>query len=358
MRILTGINIAAVIMTLIVSMIGRAATPNLTAPRVGDRLSVHVLKNSPRWTDTLQLCPDCSALSVISTSHMRIWPPSQSDSVSYCVITTGSETVNIIREGDRFYQQNSITPGRTRIFDIMPEYNTASPVSGVSDMSTHGRTNNIGNFRTRGAWSTSDLKGLMLITTERDTLTDVRCVRCEMSDTLIYTDTDTTLYRGCVRQWFAPGYRYPLLTHEEGRLFSMNGDTLDHVNNWYATDLTEQQDNIKEDYINEAIRQSIRHRNPVKEAVGQRYTDVNGNDGVVSYDHSSQIITIKPSNPLYGYRYSAYVLCDISGVVHSCGDLPAEGTRISVSGYLPGTYIVFISTTNQPIIYKFTHGLI
>lgn len=341
------------LLVLIVSVSGRAMTPNQTSPRVGDELSLYKLKNSPTWSDTLQLSPNCSGLDFCDIGCMRIWPPSKSDSLSFCVISTWRETVNVMQSGDTLYQCNSITPGRTRIFDFMPEYGIPHTLPMAENIRSHGRTNNIGDFVTRGTWKTSAVRNLQVITTAGDTLADVQCVRSETVDTLIYADTDTSVYKGCVRQWYAPGYRYPLLTHEEGRLFSLAGDSLDHVCNWYATDAAEQRENLKDDYINELVRQSYKYRDAESNNDGKKHVKDNKGSGVVMHDPDRQVLTVSPVSGMDGYGYLAYVLCDISGVVYRSGDMPADGMTISTAGFAPGTYILSISTTSDPIIYKF-----
>lgn len=234
----------------------------------------------------------------------------------------------------------------------MPIY--GMPIASVTKDSiiSHGKSNMIGKYKTCGVWTTTRIGGLTAITIEADTLRDVECVQTNIEETLIYTP-DTTQYKGVVRQWYAPGYRYPIVSHEGGILFSLAGDTLDTVSNWHVTVPSQQRAYIEDDPANEQIRERYE-----KMKLESRFNPNNnnlpskGNNGQIYYDSDRQSVIINPTFAMdEGDR--EYILCNIYGVVYYRGELNPEGVTISTKDCHPGAYFVYVSTSSEPIIYKF-----
>ncbi len=341
---------------LTVPLILLAISPKLTHPRIGDKLTILKLYGQPQWIDSLSQSPDLSNVSISDSEQMKVWSPSKADSISYCVITRGREVANLIKRGDTVYQLNRILPGRTKFYDTKPVYGMPYlPVSNKT-IKTHGTTNNIGTYQTFGNWSTSKIPGLMVIGFDGDTIRDVECVQTDISETLIYSERDTTLYSGRVQQWYAPGYRYPLLEHETGTLFSVEGDSLDHVYNWYAIDTSEQREILSDDDVNRLIRDRYENANSWAESNsggGNTNMTFNNTNAEIYFDEKNNRIIINPSFALSDKENRAYLICDISGVVYAFGEITSEGLILSTEGYNSGTYLLHLSTSGEAVIYKF-----
>lgn len=357
MRLKTLSKFFTCIAALFASGVTFGISPILTSPRIGDSMTELRLKAEPRWTDTAQYCPDLRNTTIDNRMAMAIWQPSKNDSVTDILITRGRYIVNLVQDADTLKWHSLLSPGRKRIFDTNPVYGVPFKSSLNEDVSTHGSIDNVTNFSTKGHWRTTKIDNLSLITFSGDTLVDVVCIQVDVIEEIIhdgYEEPDTTEYRGCIRTWYAPGYRYPILTNEKGALYDP-GWVHDRVDTWTAIDPDEQSDNIKDDFVNELIRNRYKNGGEPKND-----TKLPGNfhnvenlpaNSLVYYDKNNNFVVINPS--MRGDSPQSFILCDISGIVYDHGDVPASGLQIPTDDLLPGTYLVHISGAEEPIIYKF-----
>ena len=354
-----GNKTAACVCALLMSAVAWGLSPRLTAPRIGDALTVGQFDQSPAWTDSASMCPDLGSVRISDNIRMKVWPASASDTLSSYVIVRGREIVRIRQHGDTLWMMDRNVPGKIRMFDSMPTYGAPPASYMAQSINTHGDTDNIGAYITSGQWLTTVVPSLTIRTTENEVLRDVECVVTHISETLIYSQTDdaasdTTVYTGRIRNWYAPGYRYPILTHEEGALTSRTGEPLDSVSTWQMITPEEQAENITDDAVNELIRNRyVAQKYTDPDVVRKRASDSGAtNDSRIHYDPSHREVVI---TPVFGDTdgMNAYVLCDLPGRVYSFGDISTGAVNISTEGFTPGVYILHVATSGEPIVYKF-----
>lgn len=335
---------------------GWSISPQLTVPRIGDKMTVLKIIE-PSFSDSLELSPNFESFAVSGQYDMKFWPPSQSDTISSMVITGDRSTEYIRMVNDSLFVINRIKPGLRREFSSEPVYGYPLLERDSRSINSKGKTDAIGEYVTSGNHESEIIKGLFTITMEGDTLTDVECVKRTINETLIYNDSDTMTYRECSKTWYAPGYRYPFLWSEEGRLTDLNGILIDEISNWYMIEFAEQEGKIPEDPVNELIRNRYASRSggyDYPSQGGDKRSDgtaPSDKHGPVNYNPDTETVII---SPLFNDNsFKAYILCDIAGRVYSFGELGHESVRVSTTGYQPGTYLVHISTGAEPVVYKF-----
>lgn len=345
-------------LSLVFSLRALAISPELTYPRIGDKVTILKLQSGPAWTDSLCMCPNLTNVPIYAREPMKVWAPSRNDSSAYCLIAKGRESIRLAVISDTLYQLDRIVPGRSLFYMTMPAYGFINDDNLSLPIKASGITENIGKYTMEGTWSFSKAKSLSLVTFDGDSIDDIECITTDINEKLVYINNDSTMYQGVIKRWYAPGYRYPLLSHEKGVLLSMTGDTLDYISSWYAIDPSEIIAEVENDYINELIRNRY--------AIARQYVNSNPSDNkehskhersdnnIVYYDIANNKIVINPSSFSDNDANRAYILCDISGIVYAYGNTPSEGSAISTSGLNPGTYLLYISTANEAIVYKFS----
>lgn len=345
-------------LSIVFSLKTLAISPELTYPRIGDKVTILKLQSGPAWADSLWMCPNLTNVSISIREPMRVWAPPRNDSIAYCLIAKGRESIRLAILSDTLYQLDRIVPGRSLFYMTMPAYGFINDDNLSLPIKASGITENIGKYTMEGTWSFSKAKSLSLVTFDGDSIDDIECITTDINEKLVYINNDSTMYQGVIKRWYAPGYRYPLLSHEKGVLLSMTGDTLDYVSSWYAIDPSEIIAEVENDYINELIRNRY--------AIARQYVNSNPSDNkehskhersgnnIVSYNAVDNKIVINPSSLSDSDDNRAYILCDIAGIVYAHGDIPSEGTIISTSGLNPGKYLLYISTNGEAIVYKFS----
>lgn len=356
MRPLTTMKITIInLFLLLTTLSGWCLSPQLTVPRIGDKVTALNLAIEPLFNDSLELYPHFDCYAIESKFDLRIWAPSSLDTTSSFVITGDRITEHVRLTNDSLFIISRIKPGMTREFEPAPFYGYPPLDFSERKIETKGRTESIGEYTTAGAHQTEVIKGLYAVTWYNDTIPDVECVKRTIKETLIYDGKDTTVYSECSKTWYAPGYRYPILWNEEGRLTDPRGELIDEISNWYMIEFQEQEDNIKDDPVNELIRQRRAHikdnRSTDEKEKGKR-TSPEDSDNSINYDPEKKLITISP-RLFTGDKFKAYILCDISGHVYSYGEIGSDSVSISTAGYNPGTYLVQVATESDPLIFKF-----
>lgn len=334
----------------------QAVTRELTLPRIGDRVTISRLSKRPGWLDTLSMCPDLSQVTMTASDQMSVWPPVKSDTLSSHYIIRGRLTISLLNRADTLLCHEVRTYGRSRYFDSYPVYGI--PHDTITDriVSSHGNTDNIGAYSTSGRRHIVVADGLKAVSTAGEILDAVVCVTTNICDTLTYESGDKYLYKADTKEWYAPGYRYPILENEAGTLVSVEGDTIDVVDNWYAIDTAEQDEHIHDDHVNELIRNNNKNRNRGLEHPSgnhvRRHVDTSGR--YVNYDADESLLKITAGDMLNNNAVREYVMCDVSGIVYAAGTVNAQEINISTADMHNGTYIVCLTTESDPIVYKFT----
>lgn len=327
---------------------------DLIMPRVGDKYTAMKLSHTPNWCDSTATSPDLRNIAFSQSKTVSMWAPSSCDSVSSLLIIKGNETEYIMHQEEAFFRLKRVRPGMSRQFDSCPLYIFSESCEDVRHVTSHGTTDDIGDFATVGEWRNMPPVSCLMITANSDTLYNVSCFRTDINEKLIYNKCDTSVFVGTSRFWYAPGYRYPLLSHESGIMYTIEGDTIDAVSEWYYISPEELVDNIVDDPINELIRttnaDSETYKNEPHYLLTKKSSSI-GDNKRIRYDSQAKRFTITSS--FDNDKCTAYIIVDISGIVYAGGTLSADRTTISTEGLRPGTYVLALSTTGDNIAYKF-----
>lgn len=342
-------KIIAIMVVGMVILSAHAIDPALTIPRIGDSLPVLKLKTQPEFSDSAELCPAFTNSAIERQYELRIWAPAALDTTSTYIVTLGRDVLTLVQSGDSLYQTKKTAPGYTRAFTELLPYGYSAGSTGCRISSSSGKWNNLGGFITSGHTSSALHRGLSLITFDGDTIINVECCHTETRERMIYNLSDTSVFKSCRKQWYAPGYRYPLLIHEEALLFTEEADTLDHISLWYAIDDKSQINQIENDLANETLRQQRPEVNaPANHLKNRRNSDERQNR-IITYDPTRNCIIIEPTPDT-----TSYLLCNVYGIVYGTGSIPQEVIhKVSTENLNPGEYVFYLNTSGEPVAYKF-----
>lgn len=334
-------------------------SPELNSPRAGDRFDIAVLASSPMFSDSLRLCPDLSEVATASTEKVAVWAAAPDDTVAALCIVRGRSTESLALTDGIYCSLTESAPGFYRRYYSVYPYGVIKENSRTDTLIASGRADALSFYKTKGTYRITTAGGLRIVTFDGDTVDNVECVVCEVDDSMAF-DGDSTVYihRGMTQSWYAPGYRYPLLRQHREVLLTECGDTIDSNIKWEAVALSQQESKISNDPVNEEIRRAA------KERAEQRYyrekdyshgepSGIARLHNSVSVDYGSATVMI--SRAAGDSRYLDMLLCDISGRVYQSyvfGD-DEQSVSLSLGALPPSTYLIYIRTTDEPIICKF-----
>lgn len=315
---------------------------DLNSPRIGDNLMVLVLDNVQ---DNKMV--DLSSATLANKSYFSVFPPAKEDTLTTMVILSDKNNINLLSKNQNLYILNTYQPGEKRVFHSMTPY--LFPVNDSENkIDSSGTLSGIGHFESHGHKIFENDSALKLITLDNDTVYNVECLTSYTDELLIYENSDSVLHKSIIKQWFIPGYRYPALKYTSDYLITLDGDTVDYVNRWEAIDLKHQEETIKDDTVNEMIRNALNETNIF-------------NNFVNNYDAESKSPTIRKNNIEWSTDNETisvlhslndadtvveYILCDVSGRVFAHGSiLTSDGFTLSLHTYPPGVYV--FSLKNQ-----------
>lgn len=349
---------AALILPLISWATAGGVSPELNSPRIGDRLDIAVLAGPPSFTDSLRLCPDLSDISVRHTEQLSVWAAAPGDTLTAMCITQGRKTEELVFDGGVYLCRTRQTPGFYRRYDSAWPYSVIKEDSQADTVSASGRADGISSYRTSGRYRMTTASGLRIVTPDGDIAGNVECVIREVDDRMFFDgDSTVCIHRGTDKAWYVPGYRYPVLRQQHDLLLSEEGDTIDSRVTWEALALSEQEAVIDNDPVNSEIRRLIKEQ---KDAPGNNSRNTSDKDRSkgrlhqsVSIDYAANTVSINrtPGDS----RFIDMMLCDIGGRVYQSrvfGD-DAQAVTLSLDGLAPSTYLIYIRTTDGPIICKF-----
>lgn len=164
------------------------------------------------------------------------------------------------------------------------------------------------------------------------------------------------IHKGTLKQWYARGYRYPVLEHSADYMITMDGDTIDYINKWLCIDIKQQEEKIRDDVVNEMLRYVLDGSNNLPKFV--KHSHDSANPAVISanieWNAETETLTVLRSFSDKN-SFEEYILCDASGRVYSHGILePSEQFSISLKTYSPGIYVFVIKNQDGINSLKFT----
>ncbi len=350
---------AALIFTLIPWAIAGGVSPLLNSPRAGDRLDVAVLAGAPAFSDSLRLCPDLSDISVRSAEPFTVWSGAPDDTINALCISQGRKTIDLSLADGIYLLHREQTPGFSRQYHTSLPYGVTNDAGRSDTLLATGRAESVASYRAAGHYRINTTAGLKITTPDGLTVDNVECVVCETDDRMFFDgDTSVCIHRGIDKAWYAPGYRYPVLKQHFDLLLSEEGDTIDRHMRWETVAMSQQEEAILDDPVNEEIRRIVRERNEL------RYSSDNSNNKGKETDpkklHPSVTVdyaakTAKINRTPGDSRFIDMMLCDIGGRVyqtHVFSDNDQSAT-LSLVGLAPSTYLIYIRTDDEPIVCKF-----
>lgn len=323
-------------------------------PRAGDRLTFHRLKSAPAWTDSAQLSPDLSSAAVTGSALLQVFPPSPADTLSALCITFARVVMNAGEHDGKLCHISEYTPGDSRKYRIPYPLNFAMESGKVYPAVSDGLITEGDRYATSGIVTGNVTYGLAVTIEPEKTIRNVRCVESVAVDTFTFSRTEPFVHTGTVREWYAPGYRYPLLRMQHDAIATLSGEPVDSVSSWYMTDPDGQEESITDDPVNEAVRYAIRESGRSRFIPGGTDPGDNGGDpGAVKVTDRGGSIAV--SSPSGSGGITEILLCDISGKVYDYRSFPDGAPEVTVTKerLLPGLYLLHISSGTDTSVYKF-----
>lgn len=181
-----------------------------------------------------------------------------------------------------------------------------------------------------------------LILTEGDTLRNVIRVHtqrnADVTITGIVSDEDFgTLQKATsIYEWYARGYRYPVLRTIEEQI-SKDGTLLRTVQNAYC--ITPEEQELLDDLVNEDIRMNDSIAYAASNPVSNMHVETNGYSATLTYDLATDAhisMTLANTQGMVYWRYDAYETAD-----------EEHSHTILLSGLPHGQYIIHLNANGQ-----------
>lgn len=340
-----------------------AISPELTIPRIGDTFQVAKLHNAPAFVDSARMNPNLVDASVDSYMKFAVWEPSPLDSVATAVMVIGKDITSLKLAGDTLWQISKHSPGISRYYDTLPTFNIPREGMVSQHVKSHGNRDNIGDYSTSGSQTSTLIKDLLLITENGDTLNNVECSLQVTTDTLMFDGAKSTYFsKSTLKKWFAPGYRYPLLFHEQASILSTDYELIDSVSTWYVISDRLQEHELAPDPENEELRnQLLLSRNSGKNPLSKKKNSYSyGPEHEFDYNPENKTITVAlPDYNDEEFNFS-YEIWSISGVeyysrsmTNARRSMPKNGFTVDLKKLPPGQYVIKICRYSQEYTYKF-----
>ena len=324
------------------------------APRIGDRLTFHRLGGEPAWTDSARLCPDLSSVETEKSIRMQIFAAMPDDTLSTMTITFATTVMSVGERDGVICHIADFIPGETRKYKSDYPLNFNLKTGSQYIVSSDGLINEVDNFTTSGSISGNTLYGLTLAIDEERTISNVRCIESIATDTFTFGRIEPFLHTRSISEWYAPGYRYPLLRKQKDVIVALSGEEIDSATSWYMTQPDEQEDKLKDDSVNELLRNALRESE--RNNFTPKGTVNNQDEGIPGSKIRQTEDGITVSTAMGNGNITQLLLCDISGKVYSYQSFEDGMAEVSVSttGLLPGLYILHLLSGDDTITYKFT----
>lgn len=332
-----------------------AVTPMLNNPRIGDNVQYSRAELFFNDSDTMALNPVVKKVSSNDILEMAVFSPEPEDSLNTYFTTFGDVSFEIKEDSKRLYITYCHKPGMSRYYsDCMP-YGVGHSANSKGYVSSYGVFENIGSYSTESQYSIAIYPDLAIITADGDSISNIECVEYRDSG-MIKTAPDSVFQTGsCIREWYAPGYRYPLLIEEEENFLNEEGYVVSSKQSFWCNQDSQYELN---DFLNEEIRQlcdySKTSENGFDYPSYKRRTDSVGSmPGCIRWGEGRESLII--SNTFQDNQFTEALLCDIKGCVFGVYDLTLqEHTSIRLSDLPMGVYLLALQSPSRPVTYKFT----
>lgn len=355
MKILNNRHLGIAMVYILTVSVAYGITSHLNTPRISDKVTMYRLKTGPHQSSATPKILDLTSIFIEQREMMSIWEPAPDDSLSDMNIMIGRELKHIVRKPEGLFCHKEQKPGYSRQYNNMIPYivfqaHNRSPYHVTSS----GHAGNMSDYHTTGTCAVTAHPDFDIVISNNDTLHNVECLEISLRDVLAFNDTLRNNHESHVRQWYAPGYRYPVLTQRMDILFTEQGDTLDYDSVWEMIAPDCQENEITDDTVNEEIRHMVtdqHHYLPPDTDKGNRPNKY-ATPPYINWNNPDEIIV---TDIFSSDAFRSIILCDIHGRVylfHEFSDLE-RSIPVSVSELPPGVYLICVETDGEPLTYRF-----
>lgn len=315
-----------------------AYSPDLNSPRIGDELRIFQLKGV---SETYDGNTDMSVAQIIDVSRYKVYKPAKEDTLTTMLIVTEKRNIGLVAHDNNLMIRNTVHPGESRYFSSDNPYIFPADSNEIK-IESKGKIADMGCFETFGKIKFEINSNIELITLDCDTLKNAECLKSVINEIFVYENTDSLLHKGLRKQWYAPGYRYPLLELNEDYMITLDGDTVDYICRWDCMDVKNQEENIKDDPVNELLRNVIKD-NHIFNNSGNNYPHGEGkpagSHSDIAWDAATETIYVRPSLEKSGLT-EEFIVCDTFGRVYAQGNIGlSDSFSLSMRDYPPGVYV-------------------
>lgn len=346
----------AVILMYIMTSMAYAYSHLLNFPRIGDKMDISILSDKTVKTDSLLTTVDISGADVVSYERYIVWGPAPDDTISAMMVMVDREQKYLTEKNKNLYCHSVIKPGYVRYYkEELPcciERTDENSFIVISE----GRIDGVSEYSTHGEFNYSISEGFTLILPQSDSLRNVERINQRVTEKMLFGDS-VVIHHSNNSEWYVPGYRYPVLSHQQDVMLTESNDTIDTNSRWVYIEPLTQADEIKNDLINESIRSEInnsKHKSPsmpVKNKIGAN--DITPPN--IRWNSDRTIITVS-GRSLTNEQSGEIILCDIQGRVYFLDYFTGDNAdiNINVSTLNKGTYILYVGNDSEPVTYRFT----
>ena len=351
-------------------------------PRLGDSMIREELKNNSITSDSIGYNINLSKCKIDREWEVIYMEPALNDTISSITLSTMSRNIaKLVGTSYGIAVINESKPGQKLYYTKpYPEFVLTSDTTAL--FSGKGRKGSLTPFKTQGTWHSSLQHDASLITPECDTLKNLTCAELNInSDIQLEVGDSIFIYahKGTRRQWYAMGYRYPILEMNE-HVFYIGDSIVDSSKQWSYLSTQNQEIQIENDIENETLREAIRnnifysrstqasnystHAN-IENKQTIENPNINNLHNVkvatsfmanLDWDISTQIAKIILSSNSTNTITVFATLCDSGGKVlqHEKIDLNGHGViRFSMQNYQAGIYFALIESGIDNVSFKF-----
>lgn len=328
-------------------------SPLLCEPRIGDRLSAEQMAGRP-MIDNAAGIVNVSRMTVTGITELGIWNPVPSDTLSRLYVTSGSELKKIRGAAGDMYISHENRPGYIRRFPSGMPFGMVAENKVNATLVSDGRIDGITDYSSSGRY-TLTLRDYIIISHDDDTLKNAVCVKTSVCDTLHFSDAEPSMHKGVYSEWYAPGYRYPVLSCAIDSIFDMERNLSDASEKWQRIIREMQEESIKDDPLNEEIRKAIADEENRQRTALPIQSDERCENTPPFLRWNADKTEIIVTETFSDEAFMEVILCDIHGRLYysSKGEGPDQIYHISTSGLIPGIYILYIGREEEPYVYQF-----
>ena len=345
--------------TALLSLLGITASAYsrlLNFPRVGDRMTVSILDPASLKADSMLIVVDLSSLREVYNEKYSVWEPAPGDTLSTMMVMIGREQKYLVDTEDGLFSISDIKPGYARYYHNGQPYALDHPKGRQFTVTSRGRAEAVTEYATEGTATYSTRTGCTVILPDADTLGHVERIDLSVSENMMFSDS-AVIHKGEIHRWYAPGYRYPVLSRRFDVILTENNDTIDTNMRWVYIAPSIQEDELADDPLNEKIREELRDRYRGSTLYPVADNSTSGLDrtppGVKWNGDRSELTVSQPG--FEDSDYTQIILCDIQGRVFYAKDFTgrSEEMRINVATLNKGAYILYLATDGEPVTYRF-----